>query len=52
VAVRDRIDGDLGAMPVEAAVEKLLAEVAAKTVRKVARSEFAPQKKEAAGTEY
>ena len=52
VAVRDRIDGDLGAMPVEAAVEKLLAEVAAKTVRKVARSEIAPQKKEVAGTEY
>ncbi|HTN76918.1 MAG TPA: threonine--tRNA ligase [Pirellulaceae bacterium] len=34
VAVRDRIDGDLGAMPVGTAVEKLLLEVAARTVRK------------------
>ncbi|MBX9790060.1 MAG: threonine--tRNA ligase [Pirellulales bacterium] len=52
VAVRDRIEGDLGAMPVEAAVDKLLAEVAAKTVRKVVRSEFGGQKKDASGTDY
>jgi threonyl-tRNA synthetase len=33
VAVRDRIDGDVGAMPLQAALDKLLAEVAARTVR-------------------
>jgi threonyl-tRNA synthetase len=36
VTVRDRIDGDLGAMPLDAAIEKLQAEVNAKTVRQVA----------------
>lgn len=34
VAVRDRIDGDLGSLKLDAAIEKLKAEVAAKTVRK------------------
>jgi threonyl-tRNA synthetase len=33
VTVRDRIDGDLGPMPLSAAVEKLESEIAAKTVR-------------------
>jgi len=33
VTVRDRIDGDLGPMPLSAAIEKLLTEIAAKTVR-------------------
>ncbi|MBI1903389.1 MAG: threonine--tRNA ligase [Planctomycetia bacterium] len=33
VSVRDRIDGDLGAMPLVAAIDKLKAEVAARTVR-------------------
>ncbi|MBA3313356.1 MAG: threonine--tRNA ligase [Planctomycetota bacterium] len=37
VAVRDRIEGDLGAMPLEAAIEKLRAEVDARTVRQVAK---------------
>ena len=37
VAVRDRIEGDLGAMPLAAAIERLRAEVAAKTVRKTAK---------------
>ena len=37
VSVRDRIDGDLGAMPFDAALDKLKAEVAAKTVRQVAK---------------
>ncbi|MFZ1935799.1 MAG: threonine--tRNA ligase [Thermoguttaceae bacterium] len=37
VAVRDRIEGDLGAMPLPAAIERLRAEVAAKTVRKTAK---------------
>ncbi len=34
VAVRDRVEGDLGAMPLAAAIERLRAEVAAKTVKK------------------
>ena len=38
VAVRDRIDGDLGAMPLASATEKLLAEVTAKTVRQVVQT--------------
>jgi threonyl-tRNA synthetase len=33
VSVRDRIDGDLGAMSVEAAITKLQQEVAERTVR-------------------
>jgi threonyl-tRNA synthetase len=36
VSVRDRIEGDLGAMPVAEAIEKLKAEVTAKQVRQVA----------------
>ncbi|MCH2115857.1 MAG: threonine--tRNA ligase [Pirellulales bacterium] len=39
VSVRDRIDGDLGAMPVDEAIAKLRAEIAAKTVRQVASGE-------------
>jgi threonyl-tRNA synthetase len=34
VAIRDRIDGDLGALPVEDAIKKLKDEIAARTVRK------------------
>ncbi len=37
VSVRDRIDGDLGAMTIEAALEKLKSEVDAKLVRQVAQ---------------
>ena len=37
VAVRDRLEGDLGAMPLAAAIEKLQAEIRAKTVRKAAK---------------
>jgi threonyl-tRNA synthetase len=33
VSLRDRIDGDLGAMPVRQAIERLASEVAARTVR-------------------
>ena len=36
VSVRDRIDGDLGAMPVAQAIEKLQQEAAARTVRHIA----------------
>jgi len=38
VSVRDRIEGDLGAMPIDEALAKLKAEVAAKTVRRVAKA--------------
>jgi len=38
VAVRDRIEGDLGAMPLDAAIAKLRAEVEARTVRQVAKA--------------
>ena len=38
VSVRDRIEGDLGAMSLEAAIEKLRQEVAAKTIRQVAKA--------------
>ena len=36
VSVRDRIDGDLGAMPLAGAIDKLRTEVASKQVRRVA----------------
>jgi threonyl-tRNA synthetase len=36
VTVRDRIEGDLGPLPLSAAIEKLQAEIAAKTVRQAA----------------
>ena len=36
VSVRDRISGDLGAMPLAAAIEKFQAEVASKEVRQIA----------------
>jgi threonyl-tRNA synthetase len=35
VTVRDRIEGDLGPMPLDAAMEKLRDEIAAKTVRQI-----------------
>jgi len=38
VAVRDRIDGDLGSMAVEAALDKFREEIRVKTVRQVARA--------------
>jgi threonyl-tRNA synthetase len=37
VSVRDRIEGDLGAMPLAAAIEKLATEVQSKQVRQVAK---------------
>jgi threonyl-tRNA synthetase len=39
VAVRDRIDGDLGSMGLEAAVEKLKEEIRLKTVRRRGKDE-------------
>jgi threonyl-tRNA synthetase len=41
VALRDRIDGDLGAMPVAEAIQRLRDEVDRKWVRQVAESKFA-----------
>ncbi|HEY2839275.1 MAG TPA: threonine--tRNA ligase, partial [Pirellulales bacterium] len=38
VSVRDRLEGDLGAMPLAAAIEKLQKEVAEKTIRQVAKA--------------
>ena len=40
VALRDRIDGDLGAMPIGEAIDRLNKEVAARTVRQVVKSSF------------
>ncbi len=39
LALRDRIEGDLGAMPVDQALQKLLDEVNQRTIRQVARTE-------------
>jgi threonyl-tRNA synthetase len=41
VAVRDRLEGDLGTMPLEGAIAKLQAEIASKTVRQVAAKQAA-----------
>jgi threonyl-tRNA synthetase len=41
VALRDRLDGDLGAMPLEAALARLRDEVDNKTIRQVVASKFA-----------
>jgi threonyl-tRNA synthetase len=38
VSVRDRLEGDVGAMSVATAIEKLQAEVAAKTIRQVVKT--------------
>jgi threonyl-tRNA synthetase len=51
VSLRDRIDGDLGAMTVEAVVKKLLGEVAERTVRKTFRGTAGLTDK-IAGNEY
>jgi threonyl-tRNA synthetase len=42
VAVRDRLAGDLGPLPLAEAIGKLAAEIAAKTVRQVAAGESLP----------
>jgi threonyl-tRNA synthetase len=41
VAVRDRLEGDLGSMPLPSAIAKLEFEIMAKTVRQVAAAEAA-----------
>lgn len=52
VAVRDRIDGDLGAMTFEAALARLQSEIAAKTVRQVAEIKPAGMGGAATANEY
>ena len=53
IALRDRIDGDLGMMTVDAAVAKLAQEVRGREVRQVAKSDFAGFEGEgAADNEY
>lgn len=55
VALRDRIDGDLGAMTVDQAIAKLQQEVTDRVIRQVATTETAteiPETAEALGNEY
>ena len=52
VTVRDRLDGDLGAMPTDGALAKLREEVLAKTVRQVAASDSATLIDRGAKNEY
>ena len=40
VALRDRIDGDLGTMPTDAAIDRLREEVTSRKIRQVAKSTF------------
>ena len=51
VAVRDRIEGDLGAMPLATAIEKLTTEVREKRVRQVVKSS-APLADRGSANEY
>jgi threonyl-tRNA synthetase len=50
LALRDRIEGDLGAMPFEQALDKLLAEVRDKTIRQTTRRESEPALPEVSAT--
>jgi threonyl-tRNA synthetase len=52
VAVRDRLEGDLGSMPVDAAIAKLRDEIAAKTVRQVAAKQPAAAADRESHNEY
>ena len=52
VTVRDRLEGDLGAMPTDKALGKLREEVLAKTVRQVAASDGAALVDRSAKGEY
>ncbi len=52
VTVRDRIDGDQGAMPVAAAIDKLKQEIAEKRVRQVAETSSVSVAEKAVGNEY
>ena len=52
VTVRDRLEGDLGPMPLAGAIAKLQAEIAAKTVRQVAAVEPAAVAERESRNEY
>ena len=52
VSIRDRIDGDLGAVSLRDAIAKLQAEVADRTVRQVARGESAGLSDRGSSNEY
>jgi threonyl-tRNA synthetase len=52
VTVRDRLEGDLGALPLSLAIAKLRDEVAAKTVRQVAAAKPAAAMDRGAANEY
>jgi threonyl-tRNA synthetase len=52
VTVRDRLEGDVGAMPLASAIEKLAGEIAAKTVRQVAEAAKAAAPDRGAANEY
>jgi threonyl-tRNA synthetase len=49
VALRDRIDGDLGAMPLDEALERLADEVREKRIRQIVVSKFAAVEEETSG---
>jgi threonyl-tRNA synthetase len=51
-SVRDRIDGDLGALPLADAIAKLQQEIASKTVRQVAKQESLPAADRESRNEY
>jgi threonyl-tRNA synthetase len=40
VALRDRIDGDLGTMPIATAIERLREEVHSRKIRQIVKSSF------------
>jgi threonyl-tRNA synthetase len=52
LALRDRIDGDLGAISVDQAMQKLLDEVAQRTIRQVVEREPEPQQPEFVNTSF
>ena len=51
VSVRDRIDGDLGAFPIDEAIEKLKSEADARQVRQVHRNKSAVSAVDSADTQ-
>ena len=50
IALRDRIEGDLGAMPLDTAMDKLQKEIAERTIRQVAQRSPVSSPEESAGT--
>ena len=54
VALRDRIDGDLGSMPTAEAIARLKQEIASRQVRQVVKGDFsaAAVDSDAVGNEY